>query len=61
MAWLRAALDFDASRLAIRRADTANPVLYAFKRLTGLVVGTVKLYPYYYKVREYNDHESRDL
>jgi hypothetical protein len=124
MAWLRAALDFDTSRLAVQscpkfeeywermapesatlvfssyylnnpasafghtflrihkhqplvspaqrelldygvdysaEADTANPLLYAFKGLTGLFVGTFKLYPYYYKVREYNDYESRDL
>jgi hypothetical protein len=42
-------------------ADTANPVLYAFKGLTGLFPGSFHLFPYYYKVREYNDYESRDI
>jgi hypothetical protein len=41
--------------------DTGNALLYAFKGLTGLFRGTFKLLPYYYKVREYNDYESRDL
>jgi hypothetical protein len=42
-------------------ADTGNPVLYAFKGLTGLFPGSFHLFPYYYKVREYNDYESRDI
>jgi len=42
-------------------ADTKNPVLYAFKGLTGLFRGSFHLFPYYYKVREYNDYESRDI
>jgi Domain of unknown function (DUF4105) len=41
--------------------DTTNAVFYAFKGLTGLFPGTFKRMPYYYKVREYNDYESRDL
>jgi hypothetical protein len=41
--------------------DTSNAVLYAFKGLTGLFPGTFKRMPFYYKVREYNDYESRDL
>src|SRR5262249_53633592 len=41
--------------------DTTNALLYAFKGLTGLFPGTFHHYPYYYKVREYNDYESRDL
>jgi len=41
--------------------DTTNAVLYAFKGLTGLFPGTFKRMPYYYKVREYSDYESRDL
>jgi hypothetical protein len=41
--------------------DTGNAVVYAFKGLTGLFPGTFKRMPYYYKVREYNDYESRDL
>ncbi|HEU4405078.1 MAG TPA: DUF4105 domain-containing protein [Polyangiaceae bacterium] len=41
--------------------DTPNALLYAVKGLTGLFPGVFNLYPYYYKVREYNDYESRDL
>ncbi len=43
------------------RVDTGNSVLYAFKGLFGLFKGTFNHYPYYYKVREYADYESRDL
>jgi hypothetical protein len=49
------AIDYSAD------ADTGNPVLYAFKGLFGFFPGTFKLRPYFYKVREYNDFESRDL
>jgi Domain of unknown function (DUF4105) len=38
-----------------------SPVAYALKGLLGLFPGRFKLRPYYYKVREYNDYESRDL
>ena len=41
--------------------DTGNAILYAFKGITGLFPGTFKRVPYYYKVRTYNDYESRDL
>lgn len=41
--------------------DTSNPVLYAVKGLFGFFPGTFRLRPYFYKVREYNDFESRDL
>jgi hypothetical protein len=41
--------------------DTGNPVIYAFKGLFGLFPGTFRMLPYYYKVREYGDFESRDL
>jgi hypothetical protein len=41
--------------------DTTNALLYAIKGLTGLFPGTFKRMPYYYKVREYSDYESRDL
>lgn len=41
--------------------DTNNPVLYAVKGLFGFFPGTFRLRPYFYKVREYNDFESRDL
>jgi hypothetical protein len=49
------AVDFSAT------VDTGNPVVYAFKGLFGLFPGTFNLKPYFYKVREYNDYESRDL
>jgi uncharacterized protein DUF4105 len=41
--------------------DTGNAVLYAFKGLLGLFAGEFTNVPYYLKVREYNDFESRDL
>lgn len=41
--------------------DTTNALLYGLKGLLGLFPGTFNMYPYYYKVREYNDFESRDL
>ncbi len=43
------------------QVDTGNAILYAFKGLFGLFKGTFNHYPYYYKVREYADFESRDL
>jgi len=49
------AIDFSAE------VDTANPIAYAVKGLTGLFPGTYHAMPYFYKVREYNDFESRDL
>ncbi len=41
--------------------NTSNPVLYALRGLTGGYRGEFLSLPYYYKVREYNDFESRDL
>jgi hypothetical protein len=41
--------------------DTGNALLYAMKGLTGLFNGEFRRLPYYYKAREYNDYESRDL
>jgi hypothetical protein len=41
--------------------DTTNALLYAFKGLTGMFPGLFHALPYFYKVREYNDYESRDL
>lgn len=41
--------------------DTPNALLYAIRGLTGLFPGVFSSMPYYYKVREYNDYESRDL
>lgn len=42
-------------------ATMANPVLYAVFGIAGLFPGSFTAIPYYYKVREYNDFESRDL
>ncbi len=41
--------------------DTSNALLYAFKGLAGLFRGDFSAKPYFYKVREYADFESRDL
>lgn len=41
--------------------DTGNALIYAFKGLFGAFPGTVKRMPYYFKVREYADFESRDM
>jgi hypothetical protein len=48
-------IDFSAG------VDTDNPVLYALKGLMGFFPGVFRKIPYYYKVREYNDFELRDL
>ena len=40
---------------------TSNPILYAVMGMTGMFRGTFTAIPYYYKVREYSDAESRDL
>lgn len=42
-------------------ASTTNPVLYALRGLTGGFDGRFAVLPFYYKVREYSDYESRDL
>lgn len=52
-------LDYGVDFAAV--VDTANPMLYAVKGLTGQFPGTFSKLPYYVKVRTYNDHESRDL
>ncbi len=41
--------------------DTSNAILYAIKGFAGFFHGEFTAVPYYYKVREYNDFESRDL
>lgn len=38
-----------------------NPFVYTVLGLTGGFKGVYSAIPYFYKVREYNDHESRDL
>ncbi len=40
---------------------TSNALLYAFLGLTGGFEGNFSTLPYYLKVREYNDGESRDM
>jgi hypothetical protein len=42
-------------------ADTHNAILYAAKGLLGFFRGEFSARPYFYKVREYVDFESRDL
>jgi len=41
--------------------DTGNPVLYAVKGVFGLFPGLFHRMPFFNKVREYSDYESRDL
>ncbi|SEM76690.1 DUF4105 domain-containing protein [Nitrosomonas marina] len=41
--------------------DTDNPFLYAWRGLTGSFEGKFAIFPYYTKVQEYNNLESRDL
>jgi len=41
--------------------DSGNALVYAFKGLTGQFAGQFHRMPFFYKVREYNDFESRDL
>lgn len=38
-----------------------NPIIYAYKGLFGLFPGNFSIFPYYLKVNEYNDLESRDM
>ena len=41
--------------------EGAGPVTFALGGLTGFFSGHYNAIPYYYKVREYNDFETRDL
>jgi hypothetical protein len=43
------------------QVTVSNPMLYAIFGLSGVFKGLFTNLPYYYKVREYNDYESRDL
>ncbi len=43
------------------KTDGASSASFAFKGLTGRYPGAYDIMPYYEKVREYNDFESRDL
>ena len=40
---------------------TDNPIVYSILGTMGGFKGSLVSLPYYYKIREYNDHESRDL
>lgn len=56
--------DLDLLNYGINYAATVgqeNAVFYALKGLMGFFKGEFTAVPYYYKVREYNDYESRDL
>jgi len=48
-------IDFGAN------VDTENAFIYGVKGLFGLFPGTFRRMPYYYKVRQYGDYESRDI
>ncbi len=55
----RKLLNYGANYAA--KPDTENAVLYALKGLVGLFEGHFTIFPYYTKVQEYNNWESRDL
>ncbi len=40
---------------------SSNPIVYSVLGISGLTPGVFDINPYYFKVREYNDFESRDL
>jgi len=52
-------LDYGISYAAM--VTTGNPILYSIFGLAGMFPGVFSNIPYYYKVREYNDAEARDL
>jgi hypothetical protein len=52
-------LDVGVSYGAI--TNGAGPIKYVIGGLTGAFFGSTTAIPYYYKVREYNDYETRDL
>ncbi len=43
------------------QTDTSNPLLYAFKGLTGLFPGVFRFHSFASKVHEYSNAEARDL
>lgn len=51
--------DYGVGYAAMKVSD--NPFVYSFLGVSGLMPGSFDINPYYYKVREYNDFESRDL
>ena len=52
-------LDYAANYAA--NVTTENSLMYAYQGLTGGFKGKFSFLPYFYKIREYNDFESRDL
>lgn len=52
-------LDYAANYAAVVTTD--NSFIYALMGMTGGFWGEYAVMPYFYKVREYNDFESRDL
>ena len=52
-------LDYGVNYAA--NVDTNNVLIYGVKGMFGMFPGTFTNVPYYYKVREYNNAESRDL
>jgi hypothetical protein len=52
-------LDYGINYAAL--VTTENPLMYAVFGMAGWFRGTFTAVPYYYKVREYNDYEARDL
>lgn len=55
----RELLDYGIDYAAVTGQE--NAVWYAFKGLFGMFPGKFSAMPYYYKVRKYNDMESRDI
>lgn len=52
-------LDYGINFAATMRSS--NPLIYSFDGFAGFAKGLFTSIPYYYKVREYNDFETRDL
>lgn len=52
-------LDYGVNYAAV--TNDKNPFRYTWKGLTGGYSGIFSIYPYYVKVNEYNDMETRDL
>lgn len=52
-------IDFGVGYTAV--PTTGNTALYALMGVAGLFPGRFETNPYYFKVREYNDFENRDL
>jgi len=54
-----ALLDYGLNHAA--HPTTLNPILYPIMGLSGMFPGMISMMPYYVKVQEYNNAESRDL